>query len=273
MKKIVLVLLLAMACPSLASQAPSPIQNQTPEQYEAYFEELLKSPEYSTAHQSKKWVENKPDSSMGEKSVGRFLQWLEELLGGLRDFSLALGVAGKTILVGLLIAFFVWLFLKFSDRLPTFLDKKNKKRKSSISLSERILEQELFGGLPEHSQLYRTASALFDKGKFTACVSLLYRGVLRLHNVAYHLPINKSQTEYQCQALFANTKTASKSEQTFFVSLIELWQSLAYSQKSEQNHQATTKQVLMAFHKLYPDDFCDNLGELVDEQGVENATT
>lgn len=260
MKILVFVMCMLASLTVWATQTPTQVSPkaqtehsvQTPsDRFKNEFDELLKSDKYSKIHQSKKWVKDRQEEKEYKpKDYGAF----EEFLNFLESLSLGLGRVGKFILLVLLAIFVVWLVLKYQDSIVALV-KKGRKRRTSVSLKELILETEVFDGVPIQESLYKTAKALFDKGQLVACLSLLYRGTLRLHNVAYELPINKSQTEAQCQALLDNTSSASDDEKRFFGQLIELWQVLAYGQGSADAYQERIYGVLMAFNRLYPADF------------------
>lgn len=256
MKAYVLPFVVLMAVgvvPAFASQESN--QSQT-DIFKTQVDELLKSEQYSQIKETQRWVKN--DEYIPSSDVDMDYTWLENLLETLMQFSVALGRFGKVVLLSLLLVFVIWLVLKYKDRLGSLLGKSRPKR-TKISLKELIIEGEVFDGVPSQDELYAVAKTLFDKGQFVACVSLLYQGTLRLHNVAYDLPINKSQTESQCQALLAKTKQASNDEKRFFDGLIRLWQTLAYGKVAVAEYQDGVFELLSQFNRLYPANFVNEV--------------
>lgn len=245
----VVLSVILLGTPVFASQVPS--QTDT---FKVQVDELLKSDQYSEVQETQRWVKDKEILPELETDTDIETDWLDDLLEVFASFSLGLGRVGKLILLLLLAIFVVWLIVKYQDRLVLLVGKARPKR-TKIGLKDLILETEVFEGVPEQDELYEVAKALFERGQFVPCLSLLYRGTLRLHNVAYDLPITKSQTEHQCQTLLAKTRQASVDEKRFFDELINIWQVLAYGKGVADGFKENIHKLLNKFNQLYPANF------------------
>lgn len=235
----------AMACTAHATEnAP-----QTPDEAHQQLQALLQSEQYSKITHSKTWVKNTSE----EPIESGFWQWLTDVLQYFESWSYFLGVATKTALLLALVVFVVWLIWQYRVFFAQFTQKIFATKRNTVRITPTFVQNHTHT-LPEHKQLYQSAKALWRAGQYTACASLLYRGVLRLYVSVYHMPITAHQTEAQCLAL-VDKSTLSMEERRFFVALVGLWQTLAYQGVaiSESDKQNLYNQ-LAEFERLYPAD-------------------
>ncbi|MDO4426641.1 MAG: hypothetical protein Q4B88_00785 [Moraxella sp.] len=238
---LVVVLGLGVSCPSV-TYATQTMQSESlalvvldsaddPAAFKAEFEALLRSPAYSDSYTSEHWVkkrsEETPDRPLEplDESWAAFFRRVVDIL---HNIASVIGVVGKVLLVLLLLAFMAWLY-RHRGAFGQILPKFNKKSLTTYQVSP---EADTLADLPDDDAISAAVAELFGRGAYVAGLSLLYRGSLRRLSLTHQLPIKKSQTEAQCQALLKKAAQLEKNEQAFFDELVFLWQATAYGKQS-----------------------------------------
>lgn len=145
---------------------------------------------------------------------------LSELLGNILYFILAVGVT----LIVIFLGFMVFKFLPH-HLLPSFLRKSKKNNIKNIFGLD--LDPET---LPD--DIGATAWALWQSGKFTATLSLLYRGSLSKLVNCDGVKLPHSATEGDCIKILKHSHIKeNKALIVYFESLTLMWQSAAYAHR------------------------------------------
>lgn len=210
----------------------TPTLTDHPDAFKADFETLLRSSAYSDSYTSEHWVkkqqketpEQQPPKPLDESWV-TFFERLAEIL---YDIASVIGVVGKVLLVSLLLVFMAWLY----RHRGAFGQVALRFGKNTAETQRLLSKTDFSENLPDDDTISKEVARLFEQGAYVAGLSLLYRGSLRRLSLAHHLPIKRSQTEAQCQALLKQAAHLEKKEQAFFDELVFLWQATAYGKKS-----------------------------------------
>lgn len=140
----------------------------------------------------------------------------------------------KTFLVGLLLGFCYWLYLKRDIWLAWFarLSRPSATTKK-VDVNAHISWQlaPMWQGLPEKSDLVNVVRQHLANQNWLLALSILYRGTLREILSLHDLAITRATTEHQCQWLLQKAETCQPQEAVYFQSLVKIWSQLAYGKK------------------------------------------
>lgn len=211
-----------LACASVGAS------EQDPQVFFDTAQARLVSDDYSNTTTHSKWnrkVQPVRPQSTNQRDWSKYFGWLDDL----QDMSQSLGVVGKTILVVLLLLFFVYLY-RYKDRIASVLAKPIKPK--SATITPNFSPDDEIDDLPDHNDIARLTGELIEQGNYVEALSLLYRGSLRVMSFRHQFVIGRGRTEEECQWLLAVAKTAQPNEKRFFEMLVALWQKSAYGSKS-----------------------------------------
>lgn len=229
-------------------------------------DEIVYSDNFSKTNQITEWREKQPktyeenssNSVLGE-ILEKFFQWVfgGALKGSNFNFVEIISIITKTIILLLLLVFFIWLFKKREVWLAwfsrfTFNHKDMMIEQVNFSKKLPLTWQEL----PEKSVLVNFVQQAINQGNFLLALSVLYRGTLREIIQLHDLPITQSSTEQQCIWLLTQARNKQPDEAQFLQDLVQIWSKIAYGQRLPSSQQLPTfiqniQSLLVTWQKLY----------------------
>lgn len=223
-------------------QQPSSV-SPTQESYQQ-INNIIFSSEFSNQQQTTSWERKKPKAQEVQQN-NRFLEALAEIISDIlntifgsavRNFDVVnfLAIMIKTILLLLLLAFFIWLYKKRQIWQAWFRKLNKQLSRTTIVTVTTHTPQPLptmWQDLPDKAHLANFIRQLLHQQQWLKALSVLYRGTLREMIMVHGLSITKASTEQQCLWLLKQSATASVQEAQFFQGLVEIWSQTAYGKR------------------------------------------